>query len=715
MSEQTFSPHWYRVAELKPRLRSHASLYRHRYRRQTWYLLHDGVATRYHRYPPNAHCVIGQMNGRRSLQEIWDGAMTELGDDAPTQDETIQLLAQLHTANLIQCDTPPYARELLERREREKRNQLLRWFANPLSQRFPLFDPSALLERCLPIARVCFGIYGVAVWALLVCYALTLLATHWPEIRQGIGKNLFSPDKVLLACLVYPVIKALHELGHAFVTRLEGGEVREMGIMMLVLVPIPYVDASAAAAFPNKYRRMAVGAAGIMVEVFLACVALLVWVNVEPGLVRDTALTVMLVGGVSTVLFNGNPLLKFDGYHVFADWIEIPNLAARANKYLGYLVQRYVFGLREAESPASAPGEPGWFVCYGIAAGIYRLVILVSIVFYIAGKFLLIGVVLAAWCVSMQLLLPLVKQLWFVASNPVLSGHRLRAVGLMGFLFGTLGAAILLVPLPIWTYSEGVVWLPEDAHVRAEADGFVINVYATLNSWVRRGDRLLETEHRSLQAEVEVLSAKFAEVAARHAAELRSDRVQANIIADEMRTVEADLNRAREQLGSLMIRAPADGVFIVSGALDLDGRFVRQGEVVGYVVERASQRVRTVVSQNDLARVRLGTTAVRVTFVDRPWETLSAHITREVPSAQYLLPSPVLGTQGGGRIAVEPSDERGVKATDKVFQIELEVPDYNRDALFGERVYVRFDHGKEPLADQSLRFFRQLLLSRFNV
>ena len=121
---------------------------------------------------------------------------------------------------------------------------------------------------------------------------------------------------------------------------------------------------------------MTVAAAGMAVELFVAALALFLWLNVESGRVSAIAYNVMLIGGVSTLLFNGNPLLRYDGYYVLADWIEIPNLAQRSTRYLGYLLQHYILGVDDAVSPVTAPGERAWFICYGIASFCYRLFIL---------------------------------------------------------------------------------------------------------------------------------------------------------------------------------------------------------------------------------------------------------------------------------------------------------------------------------------------------
>ena len=273
------------------------------------------------------------MNGERSLQEIWDTVCDQLGDDAPTQDETIQLLARLHASDLLQADVPPDSLELFRRFERDERSRRWRRFANPLSVRFPLLDPERFLTWALPAVQPLFGRLGFAVWLAVVFAASLLAGAHWHDLTHELADRALAPENLLILALVYPLVKALHECGHGFATKVWGGEVHEAGIVLLVLMPIPYVDASASTAFRSRRRRIVVSAAGMMVELFLAALALFVWLLVEPGTVRDAAWNVMLIGSLSTLLFNGNPLLRFDGYYVLADAVEIPNLKARSTQY----------------------------------------------------------------------------------------------------------------------------------------------------------------------------------------------------------------------------------------------------------------------------------------------------------------------------------------------------------------------------------------------
>jgi putative peptide zinc metalloprotease protein len=715
VSDELFSNAWYRVASLTPRIRGHARIHRHVYRGETWYVLQDQSSGRHHRFSETANQLIGLMDGRRTVQSVWERACEQLGDDAPTQDETIELLGKLHAADVLLCDVTPDSAELFRRHRRQLRTKWKQRLWSPLALRFPLIDPDAFLSRWVFLVRPLLGWVGGLAWLALIGIALVQAGAHWSELTEGGMERILAPHSLLVLWLSYPVVKALHELGHGFTTKAWGGEVHEMGIMLLVLFPIPYVDASAASAFPDRRKRMVVGAAGMMVELALAAIALFVWLAVEPGLVRDLAFNVMLIGGVSTVLFNGNPLLRFDGYYVLADALDIPNLGTRANKYLGYLCQRYLFGLGDATSPASAPGERGWFVGFGIASFVYRIFIMLAIVVFVASEYLFVGVVIGLWAVATQLLAPLAKAVAFVFASPRVQRRRVRTRAVALALVGVLAALVFTVPVPLWTRAEGVLWLPEHAHVRAGSDGFVTRVLVATDSSVKAGDPLIAREDPLLSAEVALLQGRVRELEVRFGAELVRDRVQADIVAEELESARADLARAEERAEALLIRSPADGIFAAPEAADLVGRFVRQGERIAYVIDRSALTVRAVVPQDDIGLVRERTRRVELRLAERLEEVIPVRASREVPGASHRLPSLALGTLGGGRIAVDARDPAAPKTFERVFQLELSLPPMIPVSGLGGRVFVRFDHGREPLGQQWYRMARQLLLSRFSV
>lgn len=716
MSDTLFSPSWYRVASLKPRIRAHARILRQSFRDKVWFVLQDFASERSHRFSPAAHYFIGLMDGERTVQEIWEATCAHLGDGAPTQEEAIRLLGQLHAADALLCDVPPDSMEVFRRHEQHERMLWRRRLWTPLALRFPLLDPDRFLERTLSWVQPLFGWFGVLLWLAVVGTGAVLAFSHWTDLTENIADRVLDPGNLVLLWFVYPVVKALHELGHAYAVKKWGGEVHEIGIMLLVLSPVPYVDASASWGFTDKRKRMIVGAAGIGVELFLGSLALFTWLAVEPGAVRAIAYNVMLISGVSTLLFNGNPLLRFDGYYVLADAIEIPNLGSRSNQHLGYLFQRYVIGVADAESSAQSTGERIWLAAYGVTSFIYRIFISFIIITFIAGKFFFIGVLLAIWAIATQIVMPVAKSLSFLLSSPNLRRKRGRAVSASIALAVVVAVLLFVAPFPSWTRAEGILWVPEDAQVRAGTEGFVVDLLAPVDDEVGSGQALIRAEEPFLAARVAMLEAQLDELVAKYDASLPTDRVQTAMVREQMVAAEANLRRSRERQADLVFRSPANGRFIVPNADDLAGRFVSKGQLIGYVVEpRENLVVRVALEQDDIAIVRQVTESVEVMLAGWGSRPVPAKIRREVPGASQQLPTAALGSAGGGSITVDPRDQKGLTALRQIFQLELILPAEVRTEYLGLRVFVRFNHGFDPVGFQLYRAFRRLLLRQFNV
>ncbi len=713
--ESVFSPSWYRVADLKPRLRGHAHIRRHDYRGEVWYVLQDHSSGRYYRFTPEVYQVIGQMDGVRKVQELWENAAGRLGDDAPTQGEMIQLLSNLHSADVLLCDVPPDSVELLRRADRVQRARWTQNLRSPMAMRFPLVDPERFLARTIGWFRPFLTVYGALLWLSVVGTAAVLVGMHWSELSENVVDRVFSAQNLLVLLLAYPVVKVLHELGHGYMVKAWGGEVHEMGIMLIVLMPIPYVDASAASEFRAKHRRILVGGAGILVELFLASLAVFFWLSLDQGVLRSVAYNVILIGSVSTILFNGNPLLRYDGYYVLADLIEIPNLAQRGVQYLGYLIKRYPLAIKKETPTYTGPGEPPWFVFYTVASFIYRIFIYAAIILVIAGKFFFIGILLALWSAFSLVVAPVYRGLRFLISNPALRESRPRALLLTGLVLAVLVPVLFVMPFPCRTRAEGVVWIPEESLVRAGTAGFVDRITAPPDQEVRKGQLLVVCRDPLLNAQVKVLQAKLEEQLSRYDAANATDKVEVQVVREEIVSTRTELARAEERLGDLEVHSPSDGRWIVPGAQDLPGRYLKQGDLVGYVLAIDRPTVRVVVPQSTVDLVRQRCRRVDARMVERIGPVQPAVIKREVPGALERLPSTVLGRTGGGQIATDPRDNQGTKAFEKMFQFDIELSRPLDRSFVGGRVYVRFDHGPEPIAFQWYRQFRQMFLRRFNV
>jgi putative peptide zinc metalloprotease protein len=714
MAGPLLSASWYRVADLKPRLRAHARMQRHRYRGQVWFVLQDPASGRAHRFTPAARLIINGMDGNRSVGELWEIANRRLGDSSPTQDELIHLLGQLHASDLLLCDVSPDVAELFERMQRQERQRMRRAIGNPMAIKLPLLDPDRLLNRMAPWIKPLWGWRGTLLWLALVVPAIVLIPPHWGELTNGVADRVFAVDNLLMIWLLFPLIKALHELGHGVAAKAGGGEVHDMGIMLLVLMPVPYVDASSSSLFRSKFERAVVGAAGMMVELALAAVAFYIWMLAEPGVVRAVCFNIMLIAGVSTVIFNGNPLLRYDAYYMLADLIEIPNLATRSMRYLGFLFERYLFAAREVEAPDASTGEKVWFVFYGIGSFLYRIVVVVAIVLFIAGEFFVIGVILAIWAVIAMGAVPIGKTIHHLATAPRLARYRRRVIGVSIGAVAFIAGFIVLVPMPFRTQTEGVVWLPESHIVRAGANGFLARYLTDPGRRVASGDALVESVDPVLTAETRVAEAKVAELEAQYNQHFVTDRVQAQVTRQQLEREVAALERVQERGAELIARAQAAGVFTVPRQVDMPGRYFRKGELVGYVIEPTQPLARVIVQQGEVDVVRLATQRVELRAASRIDTVVSGKVVRQVPGGADQLPSKALSPEGGGTVPVDPRDAKGTKSIERVFQLEIEL-EAPASSLYGGRVFVRFDHVAEPLGTQWYRGLRRLFLTRFHV
>ncbi|MCG2593808.1 PspA/IM30 family protein [Ramlibacter sp. XY19] len=714
MKAALLSGHWFRIAGLRPALRPQVRIERHVYRGTVWFVLHDLGSGENYRFNAAAYAVIRELDGVRSMQEVWDALVARQQENTPGQAEVVQVLGQLNAADLIQVDSSPDVAELLSRGSKRRKRQLLGRFLNPMSLRIPLWDPDATL------AAACAWIkpLPVAAWAVLwlACgaWALVIAGSHWDELTRDFGQRLLASSNLWLLAIVFPLLKAVHELAHGFAVKRGGGEVHEMGLMFLVFYPVPYVDASAAHAFANKWRRAWVAAAGMAAELWLAMLALLAWVLLEPGVPRAVAYNVAVLGSVTTVLFNANPLLRYDGYYMLSDLLEIPNLSARSTRYWQYLATRYLFGVRDPRPFPATRGERRWFFFYAPAAFAYRLTVTLAIAWFIGQQYFAFGVALAAWSLLAGLLIPAGKALAALFTDPRFVARASRVWLVLAGGSVTAAALLLVLPVPHHTRVEGVVWLPEQALVRAGADGFVERFQAP-GTAVRAGDVVVVTGNPLLAAKVEQQRGRVEEVAARMDAVWGTQPAQAAQLVQTLQQERAQLARLEDEAGKLSARARSAGGVLIERADDQVGRFVHKGDVVAHVMGEHRPVVKLLVSQADVAFVQSDVRAVEVRLASDLSQAMAATLARSVPKAAHELPSAALGQAGGGRLLVDPRDEHQVTALDNLFEFEAALPAGVQLTQLGMRAYVSLEHSPEAIGWRWWRAGRRAFLSRLGV
>ncbi len=722
----TFSDQWHRVAELRPRLRSLVQSSRQQYRGHTWYIFRDPSNNKFSRVDDAGHRFIGMLDGRRTVDEVWKACCEQLGDRAPTQGEAVQLLGQLYASNLLEADLPADAAGMFRRRTKRIRREVGGYIMGLLFARIPLWDPDRFLNRWVKLVGWCFGPIGIALWSvLLFCGLMSLAGKGGQLVNQTEG--VLSPGNLPWLYVSMVVLKLVHELGHGFCCkhfgrrRHAGGEVHTLGIMFMVLMPVPYVDASSAWSLPSKWQRAFIGAAGMYAELAVASIAAIIWANSASGtLVHALAYNAIFIAGVSTLLFNLNPLIKFDGYYILSDLIESPNLMQRSKDMLYYVVKKYAFGVKRPRKPTDGRREQAWLITYAILSSIYRVFLSVTIFFFIADKLFFVGMMMAALAIVGWVVVPLGKFTHYLTVGPELVRVRSRALGVT---LGTVAALVVIlgfIPVAERDRAEGVVEPREIVAVHAGADGFIRRMLPSNSAVLAGEDALFVSEDRELESRRDQLIARLQEMQARRRSAIVEETAEAQAMLEQVRALHEQLARVESDLEKLTRRAPFDGVWVCGSSDTSTGMYLRRGEAMGYVATLDDLRIRVAADQFLGPRLpREAGTVVELRARNRPDQEMVGRVTRVVRGGRRQLPSPALGLMGGGELAVSSDQQQGDMAASPFFEVEIEVEpgeDGSPPALYaGQRVVARFELGRAPLLVQGWRALRQVLQERFRI
>ncbi|MPZ42080.1 MAG: HlyD family efflux transporter periplasmic adaptor subunit [Betaproteobacteria bacterium] len=713
VTASVFSSLWYRVSALRPGIADRVRIERQPCRGEVWHLLIDPRNGRSLRLNRSAYAIAGRLTATHSVQQVWDAACAELGDDAPTQDECIGILAQLHERGLLQCErSADFDAAYRQYQEQSARSRAPA--RNPLAFRIPLGDPTRLLAALAPLGQWLFRWPVLLLWTACVGVGVALAAAHWDALFAHAAKWLATPRYILIALVLYPIIKAVHELAHGLAIRRWGGAVPAWGITLLVAMPVPFVDGSAAVALPKARQRVLTSAAGIMAELWIAALGLAAWLALEPGLGRDIAFVAAFIGAISTLLFNANPLIRFDGYHALTDALQLPNLAGRSARYWLERMQAALLRLPPAEPIVAARGERVWLELYAPLSWLYRIGLACAIVLWAGTYSFVLGTLLLALVGAQLLSAPL--RLLRNAFGPSAPGRAagFRAAVALAVSVSAFVALLTLVPMPFAAVAQGVVWVPEDAQVRAHADGFVVATPVRDGAQVGAGDIVMELRNPALVAAAVRLRARIGALETEHFRALRTDANKAQDAAEALAQARAELERAEERIDALRVRAQVAGRLVMPWQSDLEGTYVRKGELLGQVLADQGRIVRVAVPQDEAAPLKAHTRTVTAQLAGNLGAPVRAQLERDSHAAGKRLPSAALSTRNGGTILTDPDAEDESTPLDAVVVLDVRLPADVASGRAGERAWVRFDFGAAPLAQQWGRRLRQALLRHFN-
>ena len=711
----TFSETWYRVSNAQLGLLPTVAVHKQRFRGQNWYVLRDTYTQRFFRISPQAYAFVSRLSPDRTVDEVWRECLELHPKDSPGQEDVLQVLGQLHHSNLLYYRTQPDSLTIFERYKQHRQRELMGKLLGFLYIRIPLWDPNDWLNRNRGLVS------AMVSWPMAVLFCLVVLGGVFAAL-QDTGRlfqqtqGMLSLDNLIWLYLCIAGMKVLHELGHGFVVKRFGGDVHTMGVMFLVFVPLPYMDATGSWSFRNRGARALVGAAGIIVELFLAAIGAMVWAVTGDGLLNSLAFNVMIIGSISSLLFNGNPLLRFDAYYVLSDTLDIPNLYQRASQQWFYFADRYLLGTPKVQSPARDRREWWWLTGYGVASFLYRLFIIAVILLFVADQWFAVGVLFAITSFIMLVVMPLHK-LYKHLSGPGVYRNRRRALIATALAFLIPLALLAWMPVPNGIRAPGVLQAVDYTLVSAGTSGRLEAVEVRSGQWVEAGQVLLRLSNREVELELDVLRQQIVETSI-----LRNQALGAS--AAEVAPLERRLQALREReaeterrIAQLEVRARHAGTWVAPTLHERVGSWFARGEMLGELTDNSQLRFLAVVSQEQASKLFGGLPAqAELRIHGQAGEVVQAEGLRLLPFQRQTLASAALGWQGGGPIPVAGDDPEGLRTLESFYEVE---------AALGTALPVRAYHGMtgwmrmplapEPLLMQARTFLMQLLQKRYQL
>lgn len=593
----------------KVRIRMRRDLYitPQKYEGRTYYVVKDPVSLRYYRFKEQEHFLIHMMDGAFTLDEAQKSFEKRFRPERLTLEDLEGFAQQLLTAGLAQNESPQAGKLLYDRRKKRRRSEWLQTLTNILYIKIPLYDPDKLLTRMLAfrvpfvgwhpfraIFTSTFAFLSVVLWIA----AIMLVALHFQTFRDKLPSyhEFFTFKNVALLWVALGAVKVIHEFGHGLSCKAYGGEVHEMGLLFLVFSPCLYCNVSDAWTLPSKWKRIIISAAGIWVELCIAAIATFVWWNTpsNPG-INNMALSLMIVCSVSTVVFNANPLMRYDGYYILADWLEIPNLRDRSNKYLQRLVMEHCMGIEVPPEQYMALWRRVMFVIYAVISWVYRWVITFTILWFMASflgpKLKVISQMLAVASAGSLVGWPLVRLVKGLHKRGRLPDMKPVRVSISLAVLLAIIVAFLTVPLPVARVRQmGFVQVdPEKlSKIYLQHSGILEEVRVRDGEHVQQGDILAKFKSFELEQELAqaVVQERIHDLRAKAYAQLKQQASELNPQDREeldRKTLQAmndrhqyasrvkDLNRIIDML--LTLRADRTGVVMSPPRVDEIGKY----------------------------------------------------------------------------------------------------------------------------------------------
>jgi len=679
------------------------------------FLVGDPVRNKFFQVGELERRVISAFDGTRTVAEVAEANFYDVAGQRATVQATqvAKWLVQHHLATIIGADNSKRVQERARNLQRATKWGLL----NLISLRFPLFNPTPLLDALKPLGNVLFHPVSVVVWLILMLVATGLIWQRQADFNLEFA-GVLSGQQWIWLLLIWSGLKAIHELAHGLACRRYGGEVPEAGVLLLLLTPLAYVNVTSSWKFRSRWQRMTVAAAGMYLELFVAAIAAIIWTQLaEASLWKDLCLHTFIMASVTTVLFNANALMKFDGYYLFSDLVEIPNLYGKGTAWIWDRLRVQCLGWQPQQSLGK--GWDRWIIpIYAVLSAAWRVLVSIGLIIGAGVLFHGVGLAIAATAVFSWYLTPAIKQIRAfsqLSQHQPLNWYRLGGSALIGLT--SLIGIFLVFSSPASKSAPAIVRFENESVLRAGSDGFVQAIHVKDGQRVNKGQLLVELENSTLVTDVHLLEAQLEECRIQVRQHLQARELakhQAEL--ERKRSLEEQLAEKLAKVAELQLLAPFDGVILQRNLAHLPGCFLKQGEPVLTVAESAALEIVVSIEQDDFAGVQaVEGNAFRAVFPGAPVTACVLKATK--PSASTTPVHEAMCASYGGPLAVKPKAKNRGNETDRT-ETELLTPRFNLELAATGELQKQLNAGQSgwvvfPVEQHSLGTYWYLAATRW--
>ena len=643
---------------LAPRLvlRSELRLSLRKQNRKIIGVIEDPVRGRFFQVGSREYHFLKLLNGKRTVAEAIELLQKQQGNSTFDVSTARQVCAWLIQMNLLNTNAVRNGIDRLFSAAQGRKTQKLPGWLNPVSFRLELFNPDKLLKRMTPMLGWVFSWQILLVWLACGGIAWSLVADNYAEFSAS-ATGFLAPDRWLWLLLIWVVLKFVHEAAHGVACKRFGGEVPRCGVLLLLLAPLAFVDVTSSWRMTSSWRRMVVAAAGMYVELFLAFIAVFVWSSSLDPTIRDIAYNVIVMAGISTVLFNANPLIRFDGYYILSDASGIVNLYSKGQAWLGNRFRHLVFGFPFDDNVCPA-NEIRMVATYGICSFFWRIFLSASLL--LAASTLLggFGILLAAVGAIFWVAMPIwnsFKRIRLSSRQTPVNWRRFSIAATAGVL--ATFACFVWIQAPAITSVPAIVQFRDERIIRAATDGFVQEVYVRNGQKVIEGQLLMRLSNPELKQElVDLQRSQQASIVQMR---MHRQRKEIALLQSEQARFDSLTHQIQEkesQLAQMEILAPLDGVVFARGIENKQGSFVKRGDTLLSCADPADKKVLLSIDQQQAESVRGHRgRSVKILFANSP--VISTTIHSLDPRASDVPSELALTAAMGGELPVRHVNE----------------------------------------------------------